>query len=105
MKLWIDDIREPPEDYDAWARNYDEAIRAINTGVFNVISLDHDLGEDSKTGYDILCNIERQIAKGGWWIQLPEFRVHSANPVGAANMLRAIGSINKMVKEGIVKTT
>lgn len=99
-KLWIDDIRTPPTGEWIWAKNYDDAIAQIFTGNFVRVSLDHDLGdENAKTGYDILCEIERQIAKGGFWIFLPEFEIHSANPVGRANMQRAIDSIWKLYKE------
>ena len=71
----------------------------IMTGDYSVVSLDHDLGDaEEYTGYDILCAIERQIAKGGYWIALPEFRVHTAIPVGRENMVRAIEAIKKLAK-------
>lgn len=96
FSLWVDDIREPPNGW-FWAKNYEEAIQEIFSGKYEIVSLDHDLGDtDSKTGYDILCEIERQIAKGGVWIKLPEFQIHSANPVGRANMNRAINSIRRI---------
>lgn len=95
-KLWVDDIRLPPNDEWTWVKTSSDAIQEICTGEYRLVSLDHDLGS-AKTGYDVLCAVERQIAKGGWWHALPEFRVHSANPVGRANMLRAITSIQKLV--------
>lgn len=98
-KLWIDDERKPTLDWD-WARNYTDGLYLIATGDYVLVSMDHDLGDpNGNTGYDILCEVERQIAKGGWWVPLPEFIVHSANPVGRANMERAIAAIRRLADE------
>jgi hypothetical protein len=102
--LWVDDLRKPPDGW-VWAKNYSEAVPMIMTGEYRVVSLDHDLGDvDDYTGYDILCAIERQIVKGGFWIALPEFRVHTANPVGRDNMIRVIEAIKKLAKALDVKS-
>ena len=29
MKIWVDDIREKPEDYDFWLKSTEETIRTI----------------------------------------------------------------------------
>lgn len=97
--LWIDDIRIPPNNDWVWVTNAEDAEREIFSGEYTLVSFDHDLGENSATGYDILNNLERQIAKGGFWGEIPEMIVHSANPVGRDNMLRAILSIEKMKRE------
>lgn len=51
------------------------------------ISFDHDLGEYSDTGYDIVKElINRDI---GRWVKIPkdfDFYVHSQNPIGKANI-------------------
>lgn len=83
--LFIDDLRipAPRPNYQMYvARNYNEAIRALNQQEFDLISFDHDLGEE-KTGYDIAKYIVEnniQIREG--------FKVHSANPVGVANIIQ-----------------
>jgi len=94
MKMYLDDLRTPIEEFDFVVRNYDEAISIIKEyGVPNFISFDHDLGIDSegkllKSGYD--------LAK--WLVdsdlddkcKLPfdfSFKVHSQNPVGKQNII------------------
>lgn len=82
--LYVDDIRFPEYFHQIGAeitvaRTYDEAIQYIDDS-YDIISLDHDLGED-KTGYDIAKYIVEnniKIARG--------FKVHSANPVGKFNI-------------------
>lgn len=81
--LYVDDLREPLIDYDYWAKNYNEAIFAIETYCTPhytslVIDLDHDLGEE-KSGYDIA----KWCVENGW---TGEFRVHSMNIVGRKNI-------------------
>ena len=81
--LFIDDLRTPVgfEDFDNVyvARTYSEAIDALWTETFDLVSFDHDLGEE-KTGYDI-CKyiIENNIP-------CDEYRIHTSNPVGRKNI-------------------
>lgn len=81
--LYVDDIRFPEYFHKigaeiTLARNYDEAIQYIDDN-YDIISLDHDLGEE-KTGYDIAKYIvENQIKVGA-------VAIHSANPVGRFNI-------------------
>ena len=60
MKLWIDDCREPPGEDWIIARNYEEALRVLQSNLVTSISFDHDLGTE-KDGHDILCWLEEQI--------------------------------------------
>lgn len=73
-------------------RNFDDFKKHILTyGIPEVISFDHDLGEDSQgselpSGYDAikwLVDFDQKYSKlpGNWQI-----RIHSANPVGCANI-------------------
>jgi len=97
MKIWIDDIRPAPDNW-IWAQNYDEAIDLIaRTKEIDEISFDHDLGYDSPTGYTIICQIEECIAMGFWDGKIPKFHIHSDNPVGRANIQRAIDSIKRLI--------
>ena len=81
--LYIDDIRFPEYFHQIGAeitvaRTYDEAIQYLGDE-YDVISLDHDLGEE-KTGYDIAKYIvENQIDIGS-------FKIHSMNVVGRKNI-------------------
>jgi hypothetical protein len=88
MKVWVDDVRPKPDDYDVWLKDADVAIRTLRTCLVTHLSLDHDLGDDSKTGYDVAKFIEEAAYKK---ILAPlEVVVHSANPVGRRNIERAI---------------
>lgn len=85
--LWIDDVRPTPQtNYNTiTCRCYSAAVDAIKCltrmNIPLYISFDHDLGEE-KTGYDIAKFIvENQIPQ-----ELIHWRIHSANPVGAANI-------------------
>jgi len=89
MKVWLDDLREMPTDFDIHVTTADEAIALLTTGKVTEISLDHDLGEVKYgTGYDVACYIEKAAYSG----QLFPIKVtiHSANPVGRAQMEQAI---------------
>lgn len=86
--LWVDDLRGIPNNYigeyhTVIARNYNEAIRELKRFKYDIISLDHDLGEE-KSGYDI-CKyiIENNI-------HCNEFRIHTRNPVGRDNMVQLL---------------
>lgn len=100
MKLFIDDIRMPPDDSWVVARNYDEAIRILDTGIVSEISFDHDLGNSlEKTGYNIVCWIEMKLFTGEWAF-VPKMSVHSMNPVGRRNIQTVIDQINRFSSEG-----
>lgn len=76
MKLWVDDLREPPEGW-YWAKTSEHAIEMLILGRNHVeeMSLDHDLGEDDTTRRVVLWMCENS--------QWPEtVGVHTANPVG-----------------------
>ena len=97
MKVYLDDIREAP---DGWHRVYwpDEAIALLEVGTVTEISLDHDLGDDSRgTGYDVVLWIEEAVVTRQF--TPPKISVHSANPVGRDRMLRAIQSIRNAHKK------
>ena len=89
MKVWLDDERSMPPEYDQHVKTAHEAIALIETGMVTLISLDHDLGEaQNGTGYDVACFIEQSA----YVCQLApvEILIHSANPVGRIRMEQAI---------------
>lgn len=102
MKLFIDDIREAPDQSWILYRSYYEAFSfACDFGDFiTEISLDHDMGENEPTGYDFLCRIEGIIYQQRKFLRKCKFTIHSANPVGRKNMEAAINSIERFRKEG-----
>jgi len=50
MKLFVDDIRTPPDDSWTLVRTVTEAIRAIARFDFEEISLDHDISHEVSIG-------------------------------------------------------
>lgn len=97
MKLWLDDIRPAPEGW-IWCKTVRQLRVAIVQNHFDleVISFDHDLGENEETGYDALTMLERVAHEGLWHIVPERMEIHSANPVGRKNMQAAIDSIERM---------
>ena len=89
-KLFIDDERNPKKiKFDYIARDYKETMKIFDRyGCPSYISFDHDLGANSKTGFDITKNmVERDLDKKGRWIPKNfTYDVHSANPVGKKNI-------------------
>lgn len=91
MKVFLDDVRDAPE---GWTRTYwpDEAIALLETGEVKEISLDHDLGDDTRgTGYDVVLWIEEAVVLRGF--TPPKIFVHSANVPARARMERGILAI------------
>lgn len=107
MKIWIDDVRQPPSDEYIWCKSTNEALRTIvlkHKSEVELICLDHDAGDFAREGGDfinVLRELERLarkktvvdgVAFHGYWHQRCKelkFRLHSMNPVGVQNM-RAI---------------
>lgn len=82
--LWVDDCKPVPEGF-AVARTYDDALRMLRRFRYDVLYLDHDLGEP-RTGLDLL----RQVKAEGCCP--PRVECISWNPAGRANILAEIGS-------------
>lgn len=97
MKVWLDDIREPPSNEWHWAKNIDDAWLSIEYGDVTEISLDHDLGDGEASGYDLIAQIEYMIGTEHWDYPIPQFFIHSANPVGRRAIQAAIDSIERLV--------
>lgn len=102
MKIWIDDIRTPPDGY-IWHKAINPALRFIteNIHLITVIDLDHDAGEYVLEGGDFIKVLEelerlchsRNPLKRAYWLEHCinyRFSFHSANPVGVQNMRRII---------------
>lgn len=80
--LLIDDLREIEVDHTA--RNASEGRKALLSFPVTHLYLDHDLGEDSENGYQILeWALERGCCP-------PNVFLITANPVGSAKMELAL---------------
>ncbi len=90
IKIWVDDLRESPKGYTL-AKSVNEAKRLIEycekEGIdVEVLDLDHDLGDYYPDGGDAIKLLD--------WLAEREcfypIKIHTANPVGRANMMRMI---------------
>ena len=90
MKIWVDDLRPVPTGYE-WAKSVNQAISLIKKAeedheLIEILDLDHDLGDYYSDGGDAIKLLD-------WLAQRETFypiRIHTANPVGRANMERMI---------------
>lgn len=108
MKFWIDDVRPPPDDSWVWIKTLQEAAYKIGLAFgesvakfgwpppciekIEEISLDHDLGGDDTTMW-VARKIEEFATYG---VKPPIWHVHSANPVGRANLEAALQSADRL---------
>lgn len=117
IKLYLDDIRTPNSDEWVVVRNYDELVSNIRLNgldKYEVISLDHDLGDTAQKEYfnnvspnyqlDYNNILEKTGLDCAKWlvaesmnskIPLPQIYTHSANPIGSANIM---GYVNNYLK-------
>jgi len=100
VRLYIDDIRNPKGEFDKITRSSQETINYIERyGCPDHISFDHDLGEDDDAMKIVKWLVEMDIDMGGEFIpEFFEFNVHSANPVGKANIE---GYLNSYLKSRV----
>lgn len=100
MRIWVDDIRQPPMGY-VWCKTVNEVKTVITCmmkmqdiectsflPVIELLDLDHDAGEYATYGGDYI-EILNWLEKQGWDLYFP-VRLHTMNPVGRENMRRII---------------
>ncbi len=111
MRLWLDDLRPPPDGTWVWAKNAAQAIRLLEDHQVTEASLDHDLADipwenldelgdqfgdqyvqdlvvrsrKEKTGYEVVL----WLAEHGHW-PTEKITIHSWNPVGGARMASVV---------------
>lgn len=100
IKLWLDDVRLPPDNTWKWVKNVNNAKILLATDEVDIASFDHDLGEITVTESGILVSgpwkcenngshlVDWMEETGHWPDEKPT--VHSMNPVGKAYMERVI---------------
>lgn len=95
-RLYLDDLRPTPERFDR-VYNYEEFVEYLERkGLPDFISFDHDLGEDL-SGYDcakylVAYCLEHQRS-------LPDYQVHSQNPVGKENIERLLENFRRIIEK------
>ena len=90
MKIWVDDLRPVPQGY-VGTKSVNETIELIeqleNAGErIELLDLDHDLGDYVSQGGDAIKILDYLAERGTFYPIL----IHTANPVGRANMERMI---------------
>lgn len=90
MKIWLDDLRMVPEGYIG-TKSVNETIRLIEKveasgGQIELLDLDHDLGNYAFDGGDAIKLLD-YLAENEKFYPIV---IHTANPVGRANMQRMI---------------
>ncbi|WMJ81223.1 hypothetical protein RBU49_02925 [Clostridium sp. MB40-C1] len=88
INLYVDDLRDCPKDFKI-ARTVKYAIYYLENYNIEILSLDHDLGEDDKgnllpTGYDLV----KYICENG--LKISKIYIHTDNPVGRCNMYETL---------------
>lgn len=93
LHIFLDDIRIPPkrDDSETWTvcRSLAEAVSVVVLrGSPSSVSFDHDLGDGNGSGFEFAkFLVDRDLDSEGAFLPVDfSFKVHSANPVGAANI-------------------
>ena len=123
-KLYLDDIRVPTDSYktinESWVivRSYADFVAKITAdGLPEIVSFDHDLSDEHVCDYILnvrssgVIDYNKYSEKTGmscakWLVEycmdnnakLPEFFIHSANPVGAENIRSYLDSYQRSCK-------
>lgn len=113
MKLYVDDIRNAPDESWMVARTVSSAIRAISMFQFDEISLDHDISHQVGMGElsrpfpcgETFQPVAYYIAEKYSMTKMPGsppvpfVTLHTSNPVGAAEMKAVLEPhVNVVVK-------
>lgn len=88
--LFVDDSTDRWQQYSeivknlnwnaAWAIDYNAATNGFGYRKYDIVFLDHDLGEGKMTGYDVAKFMVEHNIKVGLVV------IHTMNPVGADNI-------------------
>ena len=93
MPLYLDDLRPTPEGFDR-VYSYEEFVDYLERkGLPDFISFDHDLGEDL-SGYDCAKYLVEYCLTHQ--LPLPNYQVHSQNPVGKENIERLLENFRRV---------
>ena len=107
VKIWVDDIRPKPDDYDFRVKSVFGFIYLL--GKLSVaqrdnpilLNLDHDAGEYVAEGGDyikILEFLDANLTGAGCPVDTVRVCFHSGNPVGVKNMRRIVAHSDCMME-------
>ena len=90
MKIWVDDVRPVPAGYVGTKSVYEtialiEKVEADGANI-ELLDLDHDLGDYASDGGDVIKILDYLAERETFY----PVQIHTANPVGRANMERSI---------------
>jgi hypothetical protein len=96
IRIFLDDERPTPDGWIhcRWPQEVIDLLKANPENV-EIVSLDHDLADEMRNGYQVLLWIEEAVVTRGY--RPPQLRVHSSNSSAAQKMQLAISQIEKMV--------
>lgn len=83
IHVYLDDLRPCPRGF-VLARSMAECLTLLADCEVHILSLDHDLGWDEPTGYDLV----REMVRRGLFAR--EIFLHTANPIGRMNMFQLL---------------
>lgn len=91
INLYLDDLRDCPDGFEL-AKTMEEAVSFLKENKINILSLDHDLGEENgkllKTGYDLvkwICEFYEEEN-----LSIKAIYLHTDNNVGRENMFETL---------------
>lgn len=85
MQLLIDDVRDLASA-NVIARDFDAGYAMLALGGWDEIVFDHDLGDDSHTGYDLLT----EALENDWISDNVAVYLITSNPSGFSRMQQAL---------------
>ena len=90
MTIWVDDVRPVPAGY-VGTKSVNETIALIEKAEadganIELLDLDHDLGDYASDGGDAIKILDYLAERETFY----PVQIHTANPVGRANMERTI---------------
>ena len=95
MKLWLDELSEPPTLEWTWVRTVEEAMDLMETGAVTHASLDSDLSTDMSAGRKLVS----WMAERDLW-PTEELAIHAANPVAVEQMAGIVARYGPFDREG-----
>lgn len=101
MRIYLDDVRPLPGDFDVLMKHPEEVIAALKTGKVTVVSLDNDLGPGIPEGKIVAKWIEEAAFKGE--LKRLKVYVHTDNIVARQEMRMALRNAHRcwIQQEGI----
>jgi hypothetical protein len=97
IRIFLDDERPAPDGWTLcrWPQDVIDLLKANPENV-EIVSLDHDLGDETRNGYQVLLWIEEAVVTHGY--HPPQLRVHSSNSSAVQKMQAAIHQIEKLAR-------